>query len=151
MITLFTRFVGRINRAELVGLTLILTAGFALVRAGTVTVGETAAAAVLFHRLFNPVSMILYTFDEIQAAGASLARLVGVGTLPVAPAGTIALGEADLRLDRVSFVPAAVPPHRKAPTASAIDRYAMVALATASDPSFVPWDGEIRRWPLSSV
>jgi ATP-binding cassette subfamily C protein len=101
--TLFTRFVGRINRAELVGLTLILTAGFALVRAGTVTVGETAAAAVLFHRLFNPVSMILYTFDEIQAAGASLARLVGVGTLPVAPAGTIALGEADLRLDRVSF------------------------------------------------
>jgi ATP-binding cassette subfamily C protein len=101
--TLFTRFVGRINRAELVGLTVILTAGFALVRGDAVTVGETAAAAVLFHRLFNPVSMILYTFDEIQAAGASLARLVGVGTLPVAPAGTVTLDEADLRLDGVSF------------------------------------------------
>ncbi len=101
--TLFTRFVGRINRAELVGLTLILTAGFALVRADTVSVGETAAAAVLFHRLFNPVSMILYTFDEIQAAGAGLARLVGVGTLPVPPAGTVRLDEADLRLDGVSF------------------------------------------------
>jgi nicotinate-nucleotide adenylyltransferase len=50
-----------------------------------------------------------------------------------------------LGLDRVSFVPAAVPPHRKAPTASALDRYAMVALATAADPAFVPWDGEIRR------
>lgn len=50
-----------------------------------------------------------------------------------------------LGLDRVSFVPAAVPPHRAAPSASAIDRYAMVALATAADPSFVPWDGEIRR------
>ena len=50
-----------------------------------------------------------------------------------------------LGLDRVTFVPAAVPPHRAAPTASAIDRYAMVALATAGDPRFVPWDVEIRR------
>jgi ATP-binding cassette subfamily C protein len=58
---------------------------------------------VLFHRLFNPVSMILFTFDEIQAAGASLARLVGVGTLPVAPAGTVRLETADLTLSDVSF------------------------------------------------
>lgn len=50
-----------------------------------------------------------------------------------------------LGLDQVTFVPAAVPPHRAAPTASAIDRYAMVALATANHPRFVPWDGEIRR------
>jgi nicotinate-nucleotide adenylyltransferase len=50
-----------------------------------------------------------------------------------------------LGLDQVTFVPAAVPPHREAPSASAIDRYAMVALATAHDPGFVPWDGEIRR------
>jgi nicotinate-nucleotide adenylyltransferase len=50
-----------------------------------------------------------------------------------------------LGLDKVSFVPAAVPPHRAAPTASALDRYTMVALATASDQGFVPWDGEIRR------
>jgi nicotinate-nucleotide adenylyltransferase len=50
-----------------------------------------------------------------------------------------------LGLDRVAFVPAAVPPHRAAPTASALDRYAMVALATAHDTGFVPWDGEIRR------
>jgi ATP-binding cassette subfamily C protein len=102
--TLFTRFVGRINRAELVGLSTILVAGFWFVRAGWVTVGETAAAAVLFHRLFNPVSMILYTFDQIQAAGASLARLVGVGTLPVEPAGTVRLETAaDLTLSGVSF------------------------------------------------
>ena len=50
-----------------------------------------------------------------------------------------------LGLDQVTFVPAAVPPHRAAPTASAIDRYAMVALATANDPGFVPWDGELLR------
>jgi ATP-binding cassette subfamily C protein len=101
--TLFTRFVGRINRAELTGLVTILAAGFWFVRAGWVTVGETAAAAVLFHRLFTPVSTILYTFDQIQAAGAGLARLVGVGTLPVPPAGTVRLETADLTLHAVSF------------------------------------------------
>ncbi|WP_433301974.1 ABC transporter ATP-binding protein [Actinoplanes sp. CA-030573] len=101
--TLFTRFVGRINRAELVGLATILVAGFWFVRSGWVTVGETAAAAVLFHRLFNPIGMILFTFDEIQEAGAGLARLVGVGTLPVAPAGTIKLDKAGLELDHVCF------------------------------------------------
>ena len=101
--TLFTRFVGRINRAELVGLATILAAGFWFVRAGWVTVGETAAGAVLFHRLFNPIGMILFTFDEIQEAGAGLARLVGVGRLPVAPAGDIRLDKADLELDHVCF------------------------------------------------
>lgn len=100
---LFTRFVGRINRAELLGLATILVAGFWFVRAGTVTVGETAAAAVLFHRLFNPVSMVLFTFDEIQAAGAGLARLVGVGLLAVAPAGSRPLAAADLTLRDVTF------------------------------------------------
>ncbi|GIM89034.1 ABC transporter ATP-binding protein [Paractinoplanes toevensis] len=101
--TLFTRFVGRINRAELVGLATILVAGFWFVRSGWVTVGETAATAVLFHRLFNPIGMILFTFDEIQEAGAGLARLVGVGTLPVAPAGTVRLDKADLTLSNVCF------------------------------------------------
>jgi ATP-binding cassette subfamily C protein len=101
--TLFTRFVGRINRAELVGLATILVAGFWFVRSGWVTVGETAAAAVLFHRLFNPIGEILFTFDEIQEAGAGLARLVGVGTLPVAPTGTVRLDKAGLELDHVFF------------------------------------------------
>ena len=50
-----------------------------------------------------------------------------------------------LGLDRVAFVPAAVPPHRDAPAATALDRYAMVALGTAGHDAFVPWDGEIRR------
>ncbi|GAA2640572.1 ABC transporter ATP-binding protein [Paractinoplanes durhamensis] len=101
--TLFTRFVGRINRAELVGLATILAAGFWFVRSGWVTVGETAATAVLFHRLFNPIGMILFTFDEIQEAGAGLARLVGVGTLAVAPAGTVQLNRTDLTLSNVCY------------------------------------------------
>ncbi|MEU8379860.1 ABC transporter ATP-binding protein, partial [Streptosporangium sp. NPDC048865] len=85
VLDLFTRLVGRVNRAEFCGLTTILVAGFLLVRAGAVTVGEAAAAAVLFHRLFNPIGMLLFVFDEVQAAGASQARLVGVACLESAP------------------------------------------------------------------
>ncbi len=79
---LFTRFAGRGNRAEFVGLAVILAVGFALVDADAVTVGQTTAAALLFHRLFNPIGALLYTFDEVQSAGASLARLVGVLGIP---------------------------------------------------------------------
>lgn len=50
-----------------------------------------------------------------------------------------------LALDEVVFVPAGVPPHREEPVASALDRFAMVALATATSAAFVPWDGELRR------
>ena len=81
--TLFTRFVGRINRAEFIGLTVILVAGFWLVKNGGGTVGQTTAAALLFHRLFSPISELLFTFDEAQDAGASLARLVGLVTMPL--------------------------------------------------------------------
>ncbi|GAB3847954.1 ABC transporter ATP-binding protein [Dactylosporangium cerinum] len=89
----FIRFVGRVNRAEFVGLAAIVVTGFLLVRDGTVTVGGTAAAAVLFHRLFNPVSMLLYTFDELQAGGAGLARLVGVVSIPDEPREAAADGQ----------------------------------------------------------
>ncbi|WP_305788799.1 ABC transporter ATP-binding protein [Symbioplanes lichenis] len=102
--TLFTRLVGRVNRAEFVGLAAILVVGFLLVRDGQVTVGQTSAAALLFHRLFNPVSMVLFTFDEIQAAGASLGRLVGVVRMPVEPReGGRAPADHGLSLDDVTF------------------------------------------------
>lgn len=78
---LFTRLVGRLNRAEFVGLATILASGFLLVRADLVTVGATTAAALYFHRLFNPIGAVILEFDEIQSAGASLARLVGVASL----------------------------------------------------------------------
>lgn len=82
---LFTRFAGRANRAEFVGLSALLVAGFVLVRADAVTVGEATAAALLFHRLFSPLGLLLFTFDDVQSAGASLARLVGVAELPAQP------------------------------------------------------------------
>jgi nicotinate-nucleotide adenylyltransferase len=69
------------------------------------------------------------TFDPIH-----------LGHLRAAESAREALG-----LDRVAFVPAGVPPHKEAPLSAAIDRYAMVCLATAGHAHFVPSDFEIRR------
>ncbi|MFI5761406.1 ABC transporter ATP-binding protein [Streptomyces sp. NPDC051563] len=74
----FGRFVGRENRAEFIGLSLILIVGYALLETGSATLGEVAAAPLVFHRLFTPLGAIMFTFDEAQKSGASLTRLVGV-------------------------------------------------------------------------
>jgi len=50
-----------------------------------------------------------------------------------------------LALDEVVFVPAGRPPHRGQPAAAGLDRYAMVALATAAERAFVPSDVELAR------
>ena len=105
--TLFTRFVGRINRAEFLGLAAILVAGFWLVKHGEVTVGQTTAAALLFHRLFGPVGELLFTFDEAQDAGASLARLVGLvgltGDAAPPPVSSVEPRDGTLDLDSLEF------------------------------------------------
>ncbi len=87
---LFSFFSSRINHAEFVGLTAILTAGFFLVRGDLVTVGAVTAAALYFHRLFNPIGALLMEFDAVQTAAAGLARLAGVVEIPTVaepPAG----------------------------------------------------------------
>nr|MDT0660422.1 ABC transporter ATP-binding protein [Micromonospora sp. DSM 115978] len=85
---LFTRFGSRVNRAEFVGLTAVLVVGFVLVRADLATIGATTAAALYFHRLFNPIGALVMEFDQVQMAGASLARLAGVAALPRAAGPT---------------------------------------------------------------
>ena len=72
------RFYGRLNLAEVIGLGAVLAVGFWLVRDGAASVGQATAAALLFHRLFDPINTLLGLFDEGQAAAAGLARLVGV-------------------------------------------------------------------------
>ena len=78
-----TRFFGRLNMAELVGCAAILLVSFWLVRDGVIDIGAATAAALYFIRLFNPINTLLFLVDEVQSAGASLARLVGVAELPV--------------------------------------------------------------------
>lgn len=48
-----------------------------------------------------------------------------------------------LDLDRVLFVPTGVPPHRDAPNSSALDRFAMVCLATHAHSFFSVSDVEL--------
>ncbi|MPQ98876.1 ATP-binding cassette domain-containing protein [Modestobacter sp. I12A-02628] len=81
---LYSDFGWRMNRAEYVGLAAVLGVGAWLVRDGAVTVGAVTTAALLFHRLFGPLGLLLFTFDDVQSAGASLVRLVGVADLPAA-------------------------------------------------------------------
>ncbi len=83
---LLTRFIGRGNRSELIGLLLIIGTGFVLVRSDETTVGAVTAAALFFHRLFNPIGTVLGLFDEVQSAGASLTRLAGLALLRPPPA-----------------------------------------------------------------
>ena len=103
--TLLTRFVGKENRAELVGLTIILCTGFVLMRSDLVSLGAGTAATLMFHRLFNPLGTVLFLFDDIQSAGASLNRLIGVaGMKPTRSTGTDAEpGDATLELSDVTF------------------------------------------------
>jgi ATP-binding cassette, subfamily C, bacterial len=88
-----TRFYGRLNGAEFVGLAAVLITGFLLVRDGSVTIGAATAAALYFHSLFAPINTALGLVDDAQAAGASLVRLVGVTELPE-PARAPGLGVA---------------------------------------------------------
>ncbi len=75
------------------------------------------------------VGLLGGTFDPIH-----------VGHLRAAETARESLG-----LERVAFVPAGIPPHRGAPIASALDRYAMTALATSGQPNFVVSEAELRR------
>lgn len=82
VLLLRTRFFARVNFAEFVGLGAILITGFFLVRSDLASVGATTAAALFFHRIFDPVSNVLLNFDEGQKAASGLARLVGIAGLP---------------------------------------------------------------------
>jgi ATP-binding cassette, subfamily C, bacterial len=83
--TTSSQFGATLNGAEMVGVLSILLAGFFLVRPGASTLGAATAAAFYFTRLFSPLMLMLYLLDEAQAAGAALARLVGVTDLPPPP------------------------------------------------------------------
>lgn len=94
-VALQTRFFGRLNAAEFVGLAAILGTGFWLVNAEQASVGQATAAALMFARLFGAFNMVLFLVDVAQSAGAGLARLVGVAELPPPSAPADALAPAD--------------------------------------------------------
>jgi ATP-binding cassette subfamily C protein len=83
-----TGFLNRLNIAEYVGAAAVLGVGFWLVRGGTASVGTASAAALYFINLFGPVNQVLLLLDDVQSAGAALARLVGVLDVSDGAAGT---------------------------------------------------------------
>lgn len=86
------RFFSALNSAELLGLTTVLAVGYPLVQGGSLTVGGATAGALYFYRLFDPIGELLFQLDAAQEAGAALARLVGVTSLPSpAAAGAVAV------------------------------------------------------------
>ena len=74
----FSGLVGRENFAEFMGLSALSVVGWLLFKNGEVSVGDIAAALILFHRQFVPIGTILFTFDELQRSGAALTRIVGL-------------------------------------------------------------------------
>ncbi|MFD6591022.1 ABC transporter ATP-binding protein [Streptomyces anulatus] len=84
-VRLRTTFYGLLNLAEFIGLAAVLAVGYHLVGEDAVTLGAATAAALYFHRLFDPIGVLLSTVDELQNAGAGLARLVGILSLPAHP------------------------------------------------------------------
>ena len=71
------------------------------------------------------------------------------GTFDPVHIGHMAIAQKALekcRLDKVIFVPSALPPHKKMPRlASAWDRYRMVALAAQGNPRFEVSDYEVQK------
>ena len=104
---LATRFFGRLNCAEFIGLGAILAMAGVLVRDGQATVGSATSAALFFAGLFGPINTVLGVFDDLQQAGAGLTRLLGVRDCAVVP--TLAAppsarsSSAALTIDDVSF------------------------------------------------
>ncbi|KAK1783954.1 hypothetical protein P4O66_004643 [Electrophorus voltai] len=84
-VRLRTNFFPQLNGAELLGLAAVLSVGYWLVTTGSVSIGAATAAALYFHSLFSPIAVFLSNIDELQDAGASLARLIGVTAMPGRP------------------------------------------------------------------
>ncbi|GAB3935548.1 ABC transporter ATP-binding protein [Kribbella albertanoniae] len=100
---IFSFFSSRINHAEFVGLGGILVAGFFLVRGDLVTIGAVTAAALYFHRLFNPIGAVMMLFDEVQTAAAGMARLAGVLEMEQISSPPPGPGPADASLELIGI------------------------------------------------
>lgn len=98
-----TRFSSSLNAAEAVGLGGVLVVGYLLVRDGATSVGAATAAALYFHRLFNPIGRLLGEIETVQSALVALARLVGVLESPHDDSVREHPREASVRLEEVTF------------------------------------------------
>ncbi|WP_149361670.1 ABC transporter ATP-binding protein [Lolliginicoccus suaedae] len=74
-----SRLVSAGKIVQYIGLGAVLAISFMLIQQGQqITIGEATIAALLFYRLFAPMQDILFSFNDIQAAGEGMRRLVGL-------------------------------------------------------------------------
>lgn len=79
--TVQTMFAWRIDLAFVAVLSTVLFVGYGLVGADLVTVGAATTAVLYFLRLQGPLRGLMIEIDTLQAAAASLARIIGVTDL----------------------------------------------------------------------
>lgn len=80
--TVQSMLAARLNIGECLSLVAVLVVGFVLIDHGISTVGGATTAMLLVLRLLDPVNSLLFVFDTLQSALASLNRMVGVITIP---------------------------------------------------------------------
>jgi ATP-binding cassette subfamily C protein len=85
--TVQTMFTWRIDLSFAAVVSVVLFAGFYMVDADLVTVGTTTSAVLLFMRLQGPLRGLMVQIDTLQAAAASLTRIIGVTEMAVAAQG----------------------------------------------------------------
>ncbi|MEJ6549087.1 ABC transporter ATP-binding protein [Corynebacterium sp. USCH3] len=79
--TVQTMFAWRIDLSFIVVVCVVTGTGYALVDTDAVTVGAATAAVLYFLRLQGPLRGLMMEIDSLQAAAASLARIIGVTDL----------------------------------------------------------------------
>lgn len=79
--TVQTMFNWQIDLSFLVVVTVVLITGFSLVDADLVTIGAATTAVLYFLRLQGPLRGLMMQIDTLQAAAASLTRIIGVTDL----------------------------------------------------------------------
>ncbi|MGO1912168.1 MAG: ABC transporter ATP-binding protein [Mycobacteriaceae bacterium] len=107
--TVVTMFNWRIDLSFLTAISVVLFTGFYLVDADLATIGAATTAVLFFMRLQGPLRGLMMEIDTLQAAAASLTRIIGVTDLAGedAPAQDATSGnpatDATVRIEDLSF------------------------------------------------
>lgn len=104
VMTLVVRLVRIMTIPENTMIALVLVLGYVMVHAGGAPVGVVTSAALYLVSLLWPMSNLIFSLDDVQAALASLSRMVGVieSIDPASSPGAEVPEDASIRLEGVS-------------------------------------------------
>ncbi|MBE9404105.1 ABC transporter ATP-binding protein [Brachybacterium sp. Marseille-Q2903] len=104
VMSLVGKMVALINIPESIALLSVMVIGFAMVHQAGAPLGLVTAAAIYLVSLFWPMLAFIFNLDDVQSAGASLSRMVGVITSidPAASPGPQVPQDSSIRLEQVS-------------------------------------------------